>query len=963
MNKKVKILLIAAIVALLGFSAYYFKDSALFKGILRSTEPLTAEEIADAAMTPLASVVKPIKAEYDDCPKDELCTWPLTPGKESAFKVLGGVNFAAPDIAGEWRSIEAGYDDLDITYNTEGTSIKKVQFKDRSTVTGTTTLASYTINWGDGSELESRAIAADPSPVPFRHNFDTVEKTTVVYTVIDADGRSDSVTFEVTPPPAAPALTGCTAEATSATDINWTLTHSITDEGRDDYRTTYNIDELEPFLEGRTLEENENMYGYTLESPLAIGTHTFNATIFRIGADGERTSDPALTTSCDFTVEAATPPADPADIIASCTATVSTTEVSVNLNHDITGDFDGYLMNSLVFVPESTPPAALNDNPADLKTTGSTYNFTYVITPSTAPSRVRVNILKEIPESDDRERVGQAECTIVPAPSASTNVVLAATKPTLPSYGGGLPRDISPSDLSRDILPSDISRIDPADLRRMAMPTPDTSLPLQMDAKAGATVYFKAADTSDAMMVEITPRDTEIRPALLRIGAESVPKPDRPDSEPKPLRPDSTAINAVCDANPTTALVGETITFTGAGSTGAYTSAALNFGDEDPTIRLGATEVSRVTGNTTHIYDTAGTYTFTIKLWGADDTGGDSCEKTVTITAPVTITQKECADGRDNDSDGYIDLVDSGCVNSVDDDERTQTTTLKKCADGRDNDGDGEVDLRDEGCDNATDDDEVDVKDPVKPKTSTDDEISFDSCIKKNKKAKQFADVDDDDHGADVIALLSRAKYIGEYDPALDDYILKGYEEDGERQFKPEKTVSRAEWTKMIELGLCGIDKALDDGDLDEDPVGYADTKDHWAEPYVNIAGNLGIVDINKRKFNPNSPITVAEGVKMILESHIFLENDNIELLEFDEDDNPFDDVDEDDWFADYAYTAYKWDIVEGNKTTSGKLNFNGNRYLSRLGAAILLYNYLVVADDIQEEDAPEPIKIKRITN
>ena len=62
----------------------------------------------------------------------------------------------------------------------------------------------------------------------------------------------------------------------------------------------------------------------------------------------------------------------------------------------------------------------------------------------------------------------------------------------------------------------------------------------------------------------------------------------------------------------------------------------------------------------------------------------------------------ECADGADNDGDGYTDLVDPGCDDSEDDDEQ-DVIVVPQCADGIDNDADGDIDLEDSDCVTAID--------------------------------------------------------------------------------------------------------------------------------------------------------------------------------------------------------------------------------------------------------------------
>jgi hypothetical protein len=65
-----------------------------------------------------------------------------------------------------------------------------------------------------------------------------------------------------------------------------------------------------------------------------------------------------------------------------------------------------------------------------------------------------------------------------------------------------------------------------------------------------------------------------------------------------------------------------------------------------------------------------------------------------------------CADTRDNDGDGRIDMNDPGCTSTTDNDE-TNTTTPAQCADTRDNDGDALVDMNDPGCSGPSDNDET----------------------------------------------------------------------------------------------------------------------------------------------------------------------------------------------------------------------------------------------------------------
>lgn len=70
-------------------------------------------------------------------------------------------------------------------------------------------------------------------------------------------------------------------------------------------------------------------------------------------------------------------------------------------------------------------------------------------------------------------------------------------------------------------------------------------------------------------------------------------------------------------------------------------------------------------------------------------------------TLPNSVTEDSpsaCADGKDNDEDGFIDLSDHGCAGAADVNEYEPA-----CSDALDNDHDGLIDLADDGCAGAMD--------------------------------------------------------------------------------------------------------------------------------------------------------------------------------------------------------------------------------------------------------------------
>jgi len=63
----------------------------------------------------------------------------------------------------------------------------------------------------------------------------------------------------------------------------------------------------------------------------------------------------------------------------------------------------------------------------------------------------------------------------------------------------------------------------------------------------------------------------------------------------------------------------------------------------------------------------------------------------------------QCDDEIDNDNDGFVDLIDPGCISKNDESELDFT---KECDDGLDNDKDGYVDMEDHSCVSPIDVDE-----------------------------------------------------------------------------------------------------------------------------------------------------------------------------------------------------------------------------------------------------------------
>ncbi len=113
--------------------------------------------------------------------------------------------------------------------------------------------------------------------------------------------------------------------------------------------------------------------------------------------------------------------------------------------------------------------------------------------------------------------------------------------------------------------------------------------------------------------------------------------------------------------------------------------------------------------------------------------------------------------------------------------------------------------------------------------------------------ALEFPDVSKDDKNQQAIDVLSS---LG---------IIKGYD-DG--QFKPEKTVTRAEITSLIVrmLGMSSINTSVVDSPYTDVPG------NHWAVSDIKTANSMGIIKgYGDGTFGPEDEVTYEQAVKMIV--------------------------------------------------------------------------------------------------
>jgi hypothetical protein len=136
--------------------------------------------------------------------------------------------------------------------------------------------------------------------------------------------------------------------------------------------------------------------------------------------------------------------------------------------------------------------------------------------------------------------------------------------------------------------------------------------------------------------------------------------------------------------------------------------------------------------------------------------------------------------------------------------------------------------------------------------------------------------------------------------------IMKGYE-DG--TFRPDKAVNRAELLKII-IVAQGEPK-----NLNEHKKCFTDVNEEWFAPYGCYAKWKGWVKgYGDGGFHPSNDVTRAEALKMMLEAY------GIELESAPMEGSDFTDLNPEDWFAPYVWTAekhgYAWEWKEFNGLT-----------------------------------------------
>lgn len=128
-------------------------------------------------------------------------------------------------------------------------------------------------------------------------------------------------------------------------------------------------------------------------------------------------------------------------------------------------------------------------------------------------------------------------------------------------------------------------------------------------------------------------------------------------------------------------------------------------------------------------------------------------------------------------------------------------------------------------------------------------------------------------------------------------WIVNGYY--WTNQFKPNNTISRSEYLKVVLKALC-----MDYENIDVSQLPFLDVdKNTWQAKAISKAFELDIIDKNNKNFRPNDPITRSEALK-ILFSLSWIIPQWITTTEFE-------DVNSNSWEVKYIQTAKNMCLIQ----------------------------------------------------
>lgn len=207
-----------------------------------------------------------------------------------------------------------------------------------------------------------------------------------------------------------------------------------------------------------------------------------------------------------------------------------------------------------------------------------------------------------------------------------------------------------------------------------------------------------------------------------------------------------------------------------------------------------------------------------------------------------------------------------------------------------------------------------------------------------------------------IILIFSQVALAGNFEDVKDGYwakeniellvskgIVNGYPD---KTFRPKNTISRSEFSKLIQE-LLGLPLNNDDSEII-----FEDIEENWAKGRIKTLVKKGIIDVEdyKEGFKPNEPMTRVEMARMIIKA-LEIETKEINKTSF-KDDEEISKKDKK-----YVKTAKDTDIITGYPDKTFKPNSTATR-AETAAMIVRMINYLNNDDSVE---VVEEIKFDKV--
>lgn len=209
------------------------------------------------------------------------------------------------------------------------------------------------------------------------------------------------------------------------------------------------------------------------------------------------------------------------------------------------------------------------------------------------------------------------------------------------------------------------------------------------------------------------------------------------------------------------------------------------------------------------------------------------------------------------------------------------------------------------------------------------------SCLQQSQPERDFTDIEGH-YAANAIKILSRITNGN-------NYVVSGYlNQEGQAVFRPDVSISRAEFLKMALVANCLPVESFDTAGAEVPALIFSDVAANsrlWHRDFVYSAVRLGIVvGYPDGTFRPDQPISRAEATKILVSIQKLIGQDYQPQAYFD-------DVLEADWFFQYVSAAKENGLIFGTNGQNGDSLFRPHDQISRADSALILVRILGLRD------------------